>query len=689
MDRRRVTRRAVFFAITVSVLAVAALAPTTAESQEARVLTPRDVATMKSVTGVFPSPDGSRVAFTRSEPRGPEDAPGGAYISLFMLAGNHGPRPLVTGPRSVGGVAWHPGGELLTFLDRRDGDSGRQLYALSMAGGEAHRIFEAEDGISQYRWRPDGMAVAFTATIPAPAGRAAARSAGFDQRVYDEDDSSFGLFVWDHDTGEIRLYELPGSVIDLEWSPDGGVMALAVAPTSGVDDAMMFKRIRILDMASGRVQATVQNPGKLGGMAFSPDGSQLAYIGAADPRDSHAGMLFMVGSGGGDPRSLTPGWKGMAHSLEWQDQHTIRARISRGIQSAVSDFDVRDGTWSDLPGLDMAFGSVHTAGSSVFATVSGPTHPSEVYIFDGTEWSRQSDSNPWMENVSLTAQETYTFEARDGLEIEGVLLYPAGFVEGTRYPLVIVAHGGPESHYNNQWVTGYNTWGQLLSSGGYFVWYPNYRASTGRGVEFAKADHGDPMGGEFEDHLDAIDHFVERGWVDRDRVGVGGGSYGGYTAAWAATRHTEHFAAAVSFVPITHVPTKWLTSDIPWEFYYVHYEEVWPTDEDQWDFLSSRSPLTYAANARTPLLLAGGTADPRVHPSQPFMLYRAVEASTDTPVRYIQYPGEGHGNRVSTHRYDYMLRALRWFDHYLRPGDHRGDAPPPVDVDYGVWMKGR
>jgi dipeptidyl aminopeptidase/acylaminoacyl peptidase len=142
-------------------------------------------------------------------------------------------------------------------------------------------------------------------------------------------------------------------------------------------------------------------------------------------------------------------------------------------------------------------------------------------------------------------------------------------------------------------------------------------------------------------------------------------------------------------VPITHVPTKWLTSDIPWEFFYVHYEEVWPTDRDQWDFLSSRSPLTYAADARTPLLLAGGTADPRVHPSQPHMLYRAIEASTDTPVRYVRYPGEGHGNAVNTHRYDYMLRGLRWFDHYLRPGDHRRDAPPPMDVDYGAWMKGR
>ncbi|NNM04339.1 MAG: S9 family peptidase [Gemmatimonadetes bacterium] len=679
-------------AFVVALLAAHALAPTSptqVEAQAGRDLTPMDVATMKSVTGVYPSPDGSRIAFTRSEPRGPADSPGGAYTNLYMLGGDHGPRPLVAGKRNVVGVAWHPGGNLLTFLDTRDGDSGRQLYALSMAGGEASRVFDAGRGVSQYRWRPDGMAVAFTAVLPTPPNRAVARQAGFDQRVYDEDFNPIGLFVWDHDTGEIRQYAVPGSVYSFEWSPDGDLLALQVAPRALTDDSMMFKRIRILDVASGRIQASVENPGKLGGMAFSPDSHHLAYISAADPRDPHAGMLYMVPAAGGEPSSLTSGWEGMAHSLEWMNDHTLRARVSRGVESAVSDFDVESRTWSDLPALDMAFGSVHTAGSTVVAAISGPTHPAEVYTLEGGSWSRRTDSNPWMEEVRLTPQETYAFQARDGLEIQGLLLYPEGFTEGNLYPMVIVAHGGPESHYNNQWVTGYNTWGQLLSSKGYLVWFPNYRSSTGRGVEFAKADHGDPMGREFQDHLDAIDHFVERGWVDRDRVGVGGGSYGGYTAAWAATRHTEHFAVAVSFVPITHVPTKWLTSDIPWEFYYVHYEETWPTDEEQWDFLSERSPLTFAANARTPLLLAGGTADPRVHPSQPHMLYRAVKASTDTPVRYVQYPGEGHGNGVSTHRYDYMLRALRWFDYYLRPGDHRGDAPPSMDLDYGAWLGGR
>ncbi len=649
-------------------------------------LTPYDVVMMKSVSGVYPSPDGSEIAFTRSEPRGPEDGVGGGYTTLHLLGGDHGPRPLVTGKRSVGAVAWHPGGGMITFLDRRSGDSGRQLYALSMAGGEAHRVFETEHNIGLYRWRPDGRAVAFTATLPTPSDRADARAAGFRQRVYDEDWDPIGLFVWDHDSGEIEQFEIPGSVFGMEWSPEGSRLVLAIAPRPLTDDGMMFKRLHLLDVASGTVRKLVDNPGKLGTFAFSPDGASIVYIGAADKRDPHAGMLYLADATSGAVTDLTPGWEGMVHSFEWMDPGTIRAVISRGVEQRVSDFEVSSKQFNDLPGERFAFGSVHTAGNTVVATRSGPAHPSEVYLLEGTDWVRKTNSNPWLDDVDLGRQEAYSFRASDGVTVEGVLMWPLDFQEGREYPLVIVVHGGPESHYNNSWLTSYNSWGQILARKGYFVWYPNYRSSTGRGVAYAKNDHGDLMGREFDDNLDAIEHFAEMGWVDPDRVGLGGGSYGGYAGAWAATRHSDAFAAAVAFVPITHVATKWLTTDIPYEYFLVHYEEEWPPD--QWDYLEERSPLTYAEASRTPLLLAGGTSDPRVHPSQPFMLYRAIKETTETPVRYVQYPGEGHGNRLNVYRYDYLLRTLRWFEYYLRPGSHRNDPLPPLDLDYGEWVKG-
>jgi dipeptidyl aminopeptidase/acylaminoacyl peptidase len=311
-------------------------------------------------------------------------------------------------------------------------------------------------------------------------------------------------------------------------------------------------------------------------------------------------------------------------------------------------------------------------------------HAGELFVQRRTAGSaarRLTDSNPWLNGVAMGEQTVEVVPARDGLPIEGVLIKPVGYRKELRYPLVIVVHGGPEAHFSDGWLSTYNNWGQLLAARGIVTWYPNYRASTGYGVEFCKLDHGDPMGHEFEDHLDAIDHFATRGLIDPARVGIGGGSYGGYAAAWAATRHSDRFAAAVSFVPFVHLPTKWMTTDIPWEFYLVHYQEKWPWQQP--GFLADRSPLTWAEHCRTPLLLAGGTADPRVHPSQPFMLFRAVKSATTTPVRYVQYPGEGHGNRSNVYQYDYALRAVQWFTWYLQgDGDRRRASPPPFEIGY-------
>ncbi|MDH5197772.1 MAG: alpha/beta fold hydrolase, partial [Gemmatimonadota bacterium] len=566
-----------------------------------RDLTPLDVVTMKTVSDVLPSPDGTRIAFTRSEPRLPSDPPGSAYTGLYLLDADGAERPLAAGHRSIGGVAWQPDGSAVTFLERREGDAGRQLYALPMRGGDPVRVFTTEHSIGAYRWRPDGQAAAFTASAPAPADRAAARAKGFTQTVVDEDWDATNLYLWT-EAGGVRQLAVPGSVFDLAWSPDGTQLALAIAPRPLTDDSYMSKRLHVMDVGTGAVRRLVDNPGKLGGFAWSPNGTLLAYLSAADVRDPHAGMLYMAETRTGRVTELTPGFEGMVHDILWLDDGRIRAVVSRGVESRVADLEVRTKRWTDLQDPGMSVQEIEATGATVAAVMSGPMHPSEVYTLTGGTWTRRTNTNPWLDSVALTRQAMHRFTASDGVAIEGILLYPSGFTEGTRYPLVIVAHGGPESHYTNQWVTTYSEWGQLLSRAGYFVWYPNYRSSTGRGVAFAKADHGDPMGREFQDHLDAIDDFVGRGWVDRARVGIGGGSYGGYTSAWAATRHTEHFAAAVAFVPITWVPGLVLASDIPREFYYVHYMEQWP--HEAWESMRERSPLTYAPNTRTPLLIA-------------------------------------------------------------------------------------
>jgi dipeptidyl aminopeptidase/acylaminoacyl peptidase len=204
----------------------------------------------------------------------------------------------------------------------------------------------------------------------------------------------------------------------------------------------------------------------------------------------------------------------------------------------------------------------------------------------------------------------------------------------------------------------------------------NYRGSTGRGVAFSKLSQGDAAGKEFDDLIDGVDHLVAMGLVDKDKVGVTGGSYGGYATAWCATRFTERFKAGVMFVGISDKISKNGTTDIPDEEFQVHaLKRPW----DDWQHLLERSPIYYAGDCKTPLLILHGKDDPRVNPGQSRELYRHLKLRGQAPVRLVFYPGEGHGNRKAASRLDYNLRQMQWLERYLvGPGGEM----PPFELDY-------
>ena len=257
-----------------------------------------------------------------------------------------------------------------------------------------------------------------------------------------------------------------------------------------------------------------------------------------------------------------------------------------------------------------------------------------------------------------------------------MLVYPLGYVEGRRYPTIMYVHGGPEAHVLDGWVTSYSYAGHVGAARGFFVFYPNYRGSTGRGVEFSKLGQADAAGKEFDDLVDGVDHLAAEGLIHPDKVGITGGSYGGYAAAWGATYYSERFAASVMFVGISDNVSKLGTTDIPEEMYLVHHlKRLW----DDWDYFLKSSPIRYVQKNRTPTLILHGKSDPRVHPSQSLELYRHLKTLKRAPVQLVWYPGEGHGNRRAAARFDFNVRMLRWMEHYLQgPG---GDAPAHA-IDY-------
>jgi dipeptidyl aminopeptidase/acylaminoacyl peptidase len=414
-------------------------------------------------------------------------------------------------------------------------------------------------------------------------------------------------------------------------------------------------------------------------MGWSPDGKHIAFIAASGINDAVTGSLFITEVPNTkkfeELKNYADGLELSIRKVDWKDTSTVLFLSEEGVDISLSEQGIDDAKRKLLinPG-QILFKSFDVNEDFISLAGSNSEHPSELYGFTiiDKKLAKLTNVNLWLQEVTLAKQEKIIYNARDGLKIQGILFYPLNYEEGKKYPLIVHVHGGPEHSTSNGWQTAYNRWGQIAAAKGFFVFMPNYRSSSSRGVDFTMKGFGDLAGGEFNDVIDGIDYLIEEGLVDKDKVGIGGGSYGGYFSAWAATRFTDRFAAAVVFVGISDQVSKRLTTDIPYEDYFVHWG-FWTYENE--DLVWERSPARYVKDTKTPTLILGGKEDTRVHPSQSLELYRGLKVHGDAPVRLIRYPGEGHGNRKNTSRLDYNLRTMRWFEYYLQSDEPKNEIP--------------
>ena len=628
---------------------------------QATVLTPTDVAGIEYINDAVISDDGKTIVYQKLIPVDPEaeNAPANVYLYIYDLSTE---RVLdsVTG-FNTNNINFRPGSNSITFTAKMPNDKSAALYELTMAGSEPQKIYEFESSISAYHWHPNGQQLVF---VSHEAKENDTTSLPYKAEVYEEEVRNSSAYILDLSSPSPRPLNLEGHVTAAEWSPAGDRLAVSATPSSLVDDFYTGQKIYFVDPQNLNVTAQVDHKAKLGAFEWSPNGERIAFIAGADQHDPIDGRIFIAEPAGGNPQALQQEFEGKFEGLAWKNNNTLTFLASEGVYSSLGTIGLNgemERLYQDNKVNVTAFSMAKDNTTVLIANTA--QHPNEIYMLNPNASSaeRMTTSNPWLQNERFGKQEVISYKTSDGMEIQGILIHPVNSTG--KAPMITVVHGGPEAHYDNGWLTGYNMPGQMGAGAGYYVFYPNYRGSTGRGVEFAQTSQGDPAGKEFDDIIEGIDHLIANFDVDRDKVGVTGGSYGGYATAWMSTRHTERFAAGVMSVGISNNISKWGTSDIPEEMFLVHSRKrIW----DDYQFFLERSPIFYADQSKTPLLILHGKEDTRVDPGQSYELYRHIKTRTDNPVRLVLYPGEGHGNRKSTARYDYSLRMMRWFNTFLK-----------------------
>ncbi|MCB9087257.1 MAG: S9 family peptidase [Calditrichae bacterium] len=632
-------------------------------------MTAEQVVSLKSVRQAAIDPAGQHIAYVLSVPREAEEAPGRSYAELWV-------RPLAGGdavqyssrPYSATSVSWSPDGKFLYFLSKRTEHYPQtQVYRIPVNGGAAEAVTSHSQAVSQYSLSPDGRWVAFISKDPLSKEEAADEEAGKDWIIPDSNFKYSRLYLHDNQSGEShQLVKENLSVHDIYWSPDSRSLVIRATETPLTDDDYMYSKFYTVSADQGSVKPLCQTEGKLGDLAFSPDGKQIAFLGAVDISDPLAQSLFVVPAEGGAPKNLSGDFEGSGVSLDWLDAKTILLLSSEGTVRTLRSVDAASGKMKLLvkgaPNLQSF--SLHPQKKIFAAVADAPAHPNEVYsgtLKDG-KLQRLTDHNPQLAEVQLARQEVIEWQGADGWRIEGVLTYPLNYREGQRYPLALQIHGGPEGVSLNGWTTRPTYPVQVLAANGYLVLEPNYRGSGGRGVAFSKADHDDLGGKEFEDVLAGVDALVERGLADNEQVCTGGWSYGGYFSAWAATRHSQRFKAAMVAAGLTNWMSFTGTTDIPHEMSLVHWNSYWYQQRDlHWE----RSPLYHIQNAQTPTLVVHGLKDERVHPGQSHELYTALKHN-NVDTKLILYPREPHGLTERAHEIHFINNLIQWFNVYVK-----------------------
>jgi dipeptidyl aminopeptidase/acylaminoacyl peptidase len=547
-----------------------------------------------------------------------------------------------------------------------------QILEFKPASNETSVVLNEVGKIRDYQWAPDGVRLAilrFDRDTRAPD----------DAIVVGRHTQFLGLWVVDVQSGEERrLSPENQSYWTCRWSPDGRSIA-TLASESPIAEGLEYQsRLTIVDVESSKQRVLAQRTNPQAAPSFSPDGSTIAFM-APLGDFKERGVPHLVSVKDGLVTPLLESYRGHAWDLLWHPvSGKLLAGLTEGTVSYLSTVSAESEVnhlvsvhYSLIPYWNPVW-SVNAAGTQVAFLSEERSAALEVWIAasDGSIKKRLTHLNPRLDDTRLgVAEAIQWFNSEDEKPVEGILVKPADLDTSAPAPLVVWLHGGPAYNWG---LGGHATgWTQLLASRGYLVLLPNFRGSSGYGMDWMTANVRNWGEGPLSDVLGGVDSLVKSGLVDDKRVFLGGGSYGGYLSFWAITQ-THRFKAAFVRAGIADVASEYALTDEP--TFLIGYFGATPYQEP--DLYRNASALTFADQVKTPLLIIHGKDDARVPLDQGLRFHDALKHH-GVPVKMVIYPGEGHSVRGYDHRLDAMKRLLDWYERW----DPGSQAQPEQKVN--------